>query len=660
MRRFLRLDLIGALPWLFLVGALAVSLHFSRVGWDNPLLDSWGFRETQTAITVRSFVEHGIRLDYETPVLGAPWSIPFEFPTYQICVALLTRTTGMAMEPAGRLVSLLFAYGTFALLGVLVARMTASRAAGLYSAGLALVSPIYLYGSRAFMIESTALFFTLGLLLAVHEFATRPRWAPLVWATLFGAIAAVTKITTFAIGLVGVAGLLALHAGTWWRRIRSGPDGWRLAAGLAAALVLPVVAGGGWTHYTDVVKSRNELAAFLTSAELSSWNFGTWAQRIDLKTWNTLLEKVSGMVLGMPLVWLVATAMLAASGARRAASLIFAAMFAAGFVAFTNLYMVHAYYHYANGLFLLAVFGIGLGALWDRGGAVVRAVTGLLAAPLLGGLMLWGYVENTLPGQITYSRELPELAGWIKSHTPAKSAILVYGLDWDSSLAYYAHRSAIMVRGAAADDRVLQRAVDRLDRPLSAVVFVGASRQLGGFVPARLAALGFGKEKDFDCTMGDVYLAGSVPVDRPNQPADARLRNFGNMPVYVESAPVVEPTEFYGHPGTLVHAPGLVSMSRPKELQRLEFNFGIKDGAYQGGNRTDGVKFVVDFVDSKNRISRLFERRLDPVSVQADRGLQSAIVHLPPNRAGRLLFRTEPGASGNAFDWSVWQNVRLN
>jgi hypothetical protein len=54
-------------------------------------LDLYSFRQTQTAITTYWLGINGFSLNYETPVVGPPWSIPFEFPLYQYMVVLLAR-----------------------------------------------------------------------------------------------------------------------------------------------------------------------------------------------------------------------------------------------------------------------------------------------------------------------------------------------------------------------------------------------------------------------------------------------------------------------------------------------------------------------------------------------------------------------------------------
>ena len=49
----------------------------------------------------------GSFLRYETPVLGPPWSLPFEFPLYQGIVAGLAKIFSTPLDQTGRFVSIL-------------------------------------------------------------------------------------------------------------------------------------------------------------------------------------------------------------------------------------------------------------------------------------------------------------------------------------------------------------------------------------------------------------------------------------------------------------------------------------------------------------------------------------------------------------------------
>lgn len=647
---------LSILPWAFLVLCAALSFHCARIGWNEPLLDLWRFRETQTALAARDFVQNGFHLDYATPVLGAPWSIPFEFPTYQFFVALLVKVSGLPLEPAGRWVSLVFAYLSFALLGVLVWRVTTSWASGVYATSLALISPIYIYGARAVMIESTALCFTLGLLVAVQEFIRRPARGALIATFLCGLVAGPTKGTTYAIGLVGIVGLLLVEPAAAWARLRRTPHATRLTGAFLAALLVPFLLTIWWTHYTDVVKLRNELAGFLTSSALREWNFGTWQQRLSLKTWEDLSTTIMHDVLGLPLVAVFGLLLVAVGGSSRRLAGVFAAMFLTGLLVFTNLYLVHNYYHFATGVYLLAIFGLGLGRLWDRSGPGLRLLTGLGVAPLLSVLMQAGYREYTLPRQLTPLDESRPLAEAIKRYTPRGSAIIVYGSDWDSALPYHTERHALMERdNLPPGDPKLQRALARLDRPLSAVVFHGIARERAEFVQRQLNGLHAIGPLVFSDPQGDVYLL--QPAKFPSV-LPWRNPGFDHLHPQFQSAYQVRASGFKTRSAMMVHAPGLMTIPKPAEIRLLRFSFGLEEGAYQGGNRSDGVTFVVDFTDSAGKTTRLWERRLEPLTVEADRGSHTVEFLLPADQAGTLYFRTDPGPA-SACDWAVWHDVQF-
>jgi hypothetical protein len=644
------------LPWLFLAACLATSLHFSRIGWDLPLTENWRFRETQTALGARDLVENGFRIDYETPVLGAPWSIPFEFPTYQFCVAALVKVTGLPLESAGRATSLAFAYAAFAVLGIFVWRVSRSRAAGIYSAALALVSPVYLYGSRAFMIESTALCFTLALLLGVQEFLRHPSSIRVLAVLAAGLVAGPTKATTYAVGLVGVAGLIALHSRdlfTQWRNVRATRP---LFIAFVVALAVPFVATLAWTHHTDQLKLANGLAGFLTSSSLREWNFGTLAQRLDFSMWDRMIAWVSNFVLGTPLVWIVGVALLAVARVQHTFGLVLLASFASGILVFTNLYVIHEYYHYANGVYLLAIFGLGLGALWDRATVLSRFCCGFIVAPLLAGLMVWSYVHRSLPQQLYVETALLDLAKGIKQCTPVGSTILVYGSEWESTLPYYAERRAIMERyNLLPTDPTIKAALARLDHPLGGVVFTAYYTNDWGFIIRQIHGLATGRQRLFASAWGQVYAA----TDSPALASPAwKNAGFADAPDVFGSAFQVIDAKLGGQPAMMVHAPGFLVFQRTPTTRTITGKYGITEAAYTAGNQTDGVTFVAEFVDEQKRHTRLWERRLNPTAVPADRGVQSFEVPVP-DRGGAIILSTETGPTANC-DWAVFRDVTLH
>ena len=146
---------------ILLLAVLAIhSLIVLGIGLSEPLLDLYNFRQTQTALTAYWLWKCGPWLAYETPVLGYPWSIPFEFPTYQALVALL-RLIGIPIDIGGRFVSFAFYLACLWPLSRLFRTLGFGRRSFLIVSILFLASPLYLYWSRTVMIESCALFFGL-------------------------------------------------------------------------------------------------------------------------------------------------------------------------------------------------------------------------------------------------------------------------------------------------------------------------------------------------------------------------------------------------------------------------------------------------------------------------------------------------------------------
>ena len=98
--------------WL-IVALFAVALGFNgwavSAGWKHANLPGHEFRQAQTAVSAYFIQqEHNFSLAYPTPVLGKPWSVPFEFPLYQSIVAGIAAASGLDLDAVGRFVSMMF------------------------------------------------------------------------------------------------------------------------------------------------------------------------------------------------------------------------------------------------------------------------------------------------------------------------------------------------------------------------------------------------------------------------------------------------------------------------------------------------------------------------------------------------------------------------
>jgi hypothetical protein len=141
---------------LSLTASAALLLGFAVLAmrWNLPLLGMHSFRQTHTAITAYWLMHGSPWLAYETPVLGAPWSVPFEFPFFQLLVAGLAQSTGIPLDSMGRLVSYLFVVLTLIPVGMLARAWKLDNSYIYVFAILLLSSPIYLFWGTTFLIET--------------------------------------------------------------------------------------------------------------------------------------------------------------------------------------------------------------------------------------------------------------------------------------------------------------------------------------------------------------------------------------------------------------------------------------------------------------------------------------------------------------------------
>ncbi|WP_165585302.1 hypothetical protein [Roseococcus sp. SYP-B2431] len=441
------------LAWGALGGVCLYAAYILLASLNDPLLDQHSFRQTQTALSVYWITQGGPWLAYETPVLGSPWAIPFEAPVYHLPVALLARL-GVPLDAAGRLMSFAFLLAAAWPMRMLWRDLKLPPVGYPMACALLLASPLYLFWGRTFLIESCAWFFGLLWLALFVRFLLTRRAAPALAAVLAGSLATLAKATSFpAFALVG--GLIALPHG--WRWLRQGLSlrllGLVLCGG--AALFLPFVSGLAWVAYSDGVKGMNMLGGFLTSASLGTWNYGTLDQRFSGRLWEQvigrrILPDIFGTLGAFALIPLLAALLCRRSLLAVAVGIL---AFLTPILVFTNLHLVHNYYQYANGAFLIAAMAVALGTLARyRLGAPLAALVLLL---LLGSQAArfqrqnMGWIAAGAQGSPT--QRIGLLA---RDAIPEDGALIVVGDDWSSMVPYYARRKALTVPGWAPPAQV--------------------------------------------------------------------------------------------------------------------------------------------------------------------------------------------------------------
>lgn len=430
-----------------LLGALGLAFLFALavlcLGLFQPLLDQYFARQTQTALTTYWLMRGGPILAYETPVLGFPWSIPLEFPLYQLIVAALA-SAGVPLDAAGRIVSFAFFVGCLWPMHVLFRALRFDNLAFLCVSILFLLCPLYVYWGRTFMIETCALFFCLCWLAYFARYLADPRAAFAMIAALAGSLGILAKSTTFpAFGMLGGLLLLKQSHAAW----KSGftADKVRPILLAAFALALPLIVGIAWTAYSDIVKAGNEVGALLTSRRLVTWTLGTLDQRIGLTLWrDVILRRSLTDAFGnaaVPAVALIGATLLRRQYAYAALAALLA--FLAAFLMFTNLHIIHFYYQTANAIFIVAAAGLGLACVMRT----KQVVLGFVCLALIVAGQLF-YFRSNYAYLLTNDFSLvPQfrIAQVAKSATKLDDSLIIIGDDWSSTIPYYAERKSLVI-----------------------------------------------------------------------------------------------------------------------------------------------------------------------------------------------------------------------
>jgi len=470
-----------------MVIALVHAIYILAFHIDGPIAGYRSFRPSQTALTAYWLLRGGQWLAYETPVLGAPWSIPFEFPTFQLLTAALAGT-GVPLNAAGRIVAFAFYVGTLWPLRSLFISAGLGRPAFRVTAILFLTCPLYVYWGRAFMIETCALFFAVLWLSTWVRFLEETSIATGLLCIAAGCLAILTKSTTFpAFTAVGCCAALAtlLHL----RRSETGRAA--LAAktfGLALIIVAVYAVGLAWVSYSDHVKAANAFGRMLTSEALADWNFGSLDQRLSAKLWIATIyarsmKETLGWFFPVALCTLVAVFV---SGRSRGAIGLCLLGYLLAFLVFTNLHVVHNYYQAANAIFLLAAVGLAIGEVYT---SVSRAFATIVVLVIVIGQI--GFFQQFFAPKLNHDESTADQNWTIgqiaKSLTDPDQSLLIFGSEWSSQVSYSAERKALALPGwtpAPMIERVLSDPQAFLgDRPLGGVVFC-ASKAYGDARPA--------------------------------------------------------------------------------------------------------------------------------------------------------------------------------
>ena len=428
--------------------ALVVSALLAIVYSGQPLLDRHAFRQTQTALTSYWFVQEGFKLAYQTPVLGPPWSIPFEFPLYQLLVAWLAEALNWPLEPVGRLVSYCFLLAICVPVRSITKRLNLNSAVFYVFVGLVFSSPIYMYWGRTFMIESTALFFSiLAIKYFVDIYTDHFSLGRLLVLSTSLVVAVLQKVTT-ALPVMAMLGIVActFESRLLLNKIKINWGKLVLLGGLG--FFLPLLVGALWVEYTDHVKMNNPAGQQFTSSVLREWNWGTIDQRWSYKLlheviWSRIFVGNLGGIFGLFLLALP----FVYKGENRYALLVIVAcgLGLAPLFLFSNLHIVHDYYQFANAIFLIFALALVIGGIVnDRIGPLGTVVAMLLVMGASYSSFSSSYFPYVVK-QFNSENGVLAIAETLKREVPRGDQFIAFGNKWSSTFGYFSERKSFTV-----------------------------------------------------------------------------------------------------------------------------------------------------------------------------------------------------------------------
>lgn len=700
------------------VAALAVHLWAVTYHWKIPYMAGHEFRQAQTAITSYYIDrDNNFGLLYETPILGKPWvSILMEVPLYEWTVVLASRATGLPHFEVARGVSTACFYLMLPALALLLARLGLARPRRWFALALVLTCPVYIYYTRAFLMDSMVLMFSAWWLLGFvrtmdaadvritnmrgksgpednvrnTNMSAGRRAAWLALTIVAGTAAALVKSAIFAVWLWPAVGYGAwllgrdLRAHAWDAALRTTLWG-------IATVVVALGALRAWVLYTDPLKAAHDSAWIFTSKNLTQGNWGLFHVKplFSRDVWGFLLGCWDQAVMSRWLIAVFGVAALALPGARRAMLGIGSVFFLAQAM-FPYAYAYQDYYFYSCALFLVIAFAyVGFALLDSRWPRWVVYV--LLFVPFVAQLDAyrrgyWVTVRDYTQAGYPFTEALREL-------TPAGSVLVGAGLDWAAMVPLYAERRALLVRKGLEHDPVyLEKAFGRLaDEDVSAVVVCYEVRTNRQFLERAARHFDFDPARPaFSWNFADVYVprryrrgmqlrietSRRYPSLVLPRAVDAGLRRQGRLElsadvareVFPNVSPAPEVVEFEHGWDWLEHGTRAVLYAHPDSnlwlrpamgSTRIRWKLGMVEKAYANpAAATNGVEFLIDGERPDGSTRRLYRRVLEPATRAADRGEQEETIPYVPQPGELLHFATRP--NGNpAFDWAYWTEIEV-
>ena len=457
--------LLLALSLLSLVLSLLVRIPALR---DH----SFWWRAAQTESTVYWFQQEGIDLiDYQTPIYGPPWQVPFEFPLFQAMAALIGKIGHLDSEFSSRLAALFSFYLSALFLYLASQKIFRDKFTSHSILFIYLWTPYNIYYSTEPLIDFLALAMGFGYfyLILVWLDNRSKGWNALA-AFVCGALGYLIKPSVMPIVVIPILAAVILDAKergyfsrpftirSLWGRVKVDLAYWVI---LAAIGILPVLLGYLWTKHADLIKGSSVFTQWLTSTNLPQWYFGTWAQRLNISLWYQYIHQILWFLL--PYAFFP-FALLGFAGLRKTSlkvALIVPA-FALGVFAtlsiFLNLFQ-HEYYYICFTASMAILTGFGIRRFLQLTQKVMPDVIYLAALALLI-TAAFCYKNQYRPFRaraLDYNNQMASTRAWVREiqqYVSTDEWVVFVEDDWNPLIPYLFERKTMVVTWHENDDPI--------------------------------------------------------------------------------------------------------------------------------------------------------------------------------------------------------------
>lgn len=428
--------------WAILTVVVLLGLSIRLYGVSSPLVDSHQIRQAQTAMMTRNLYDDNMnifrtRLDFFGNV---PGHIIMEFPLMHGITALLYYVFGVH-ETIGRLVSVAFSVGAMFLMYGL-ARQFLPVIGALAALALYVFSPMNIFFSRAFMPESSMMFFVVGSVYFFLKWLEKQTLILYLIAILFAAFACLTKPTAGLIFAPIVAAWFLKHRWNLLRRF----DFWLYML----LTIMPLILWGAYANYFNAMNSYiphgfggNWIELIITRGIVEWWFNPAFYTFVGGSIILLLLTPLGfiGAATGVLCAW---------GGDRRKILYLWLGAVIVYFYVLAGANSGHIYYHLH--LLPVAVIFFGFAVEWllskhdfikemFKKKTFIWLGTGLVLLTLTGyGVGYFKYFKYMYSNRMPY---VLEVSGIIKNHTPKNRFIIDSGSGLLTvMISYYSHSRA--------------------------------------------------------------------------------------------------------------------------------------------------------------------------------------------------------------------------